>query len=332
MTRVTKVWLISYDLVANIQNFAWLTPHTIIYRYPTWLRMNSRKGAVCNLHEWEDPDHPCFTESYIKCIWSHDSVDFGWVKGEWSCVFVQLIHLFGFCWCQGLKILEIFNRPKWPISKMVKTDRSYFGLNFLLAQNSKLAGHFWPRIFENGPRKPDFEPLKCYNFALSIFRFVLAGCFSQWYWTQSKDYKYLRQQPLFLSFGFVLKNFGTLASGSIFMTVFVVSQARAPRTTRPNSARRELPWAVRWALDKAFMAFWKVKYEYDITAAELGAIMAFTIVFMCLKRNGLEWFSKISRIGKFFQNPWKYFEVLDDQFLYFMCHVWWKFIRDNQSS
>ena len=138
------------------------------------------------------------------------------------------------------------------------------------------------------------NPTKCYNFALSIFRFVLAGCFSQWYWTQSKDYKYLRQQPLFLSFGFVLKNFGTLASGSIFMTVFVVSQARAPRTTGPIKARPGSRWAVQWALDKAFMAFWKVKYEYDITAAELGAIMAFTIVFMCLKRNGLEPFSKIS--------------------------------------
>ena len=158
---------------------------------------------------------------------------------------------------------------------------------------------FDPEILETVHDDPIFNTSKCYNFALSIFRFVLAGCFSQWYWTQSKDYKYLRQQPLFLSFGFVLKNFGTLASGSIFMTVFVVSQARAPRTTRPNSARRELPWAVRWALDKAFMAFWKVKYEYDITAAELGAIMAFTIVFMCLKRNGLEWFSKIYETENF---------------------------------
>ena len=80
------------------------------------------------------------------------------------------------------------------------------------------------------------------------------------------------------------------------------------------------------------MAFLKVKYEYDITAAELGAIMAFTIVFMCLKRNGSEPFSKILLNGKFFQNAWKYLEILDDQFLYFMCHVWWKFIRDYQSS
>ena len=85
--------------------------------------------------------------------------------------------------------------------------------------------------------KTYFEPFECYNLALSIFRFVLAGCYSQWYWTQSKKYKYLRQESLYLSFGFVLKNFGTLASGSVFMTSLVVGQARAQRTSqlRPES-------------------------------------------------------------------------------------------------
>ena len=228
-------------------------------------KQNSKKGATCNLHEWEDPNHPCFTESYIKCIWSHDSVDFGWVKGEWSCVFVQLIHLFGFCWCQGSKILykiksdrcrkwpgvaDIENGQNWPFSRKVKSgqnskfpkvpdiekchskqataiftqrlilDRSVYNLQLIYGR------------FCLGTVHKDLilNPSKCYNLALSIFRFVLAGCFSQWYWTQSKEYKYLQENPLSLSFGFVLKNFGTLASGSIFMTVLVVSQARAPQT------------------------------------------------------------------------------------------------------
>ena len=146
------------------------------------------------------------------------------------------------------------------------------------------------------------NPSKCYNLALSIFRFVLAGCFSQWYWTQSKEYKYLQENPLSLSFGFVLKNFGTLASGSIFMTVLVVSQARAQRTSGFKIRLGWSGWTVRWALDKAFMAFWKVKYEFDITAAELGAIMAFGMVFVCLQRKGLDSFSKI---WKSFPNHWK---------------------------
>ena len=104
-------------------------------------------------------------------------------------------------------------------------------------KNPNWSATFDPEFINTINENPILNPSKCYNFALSIFRFVLAGCFSQWYWTQSKDYKYLRQQPLFLSFGFVLKNFGTLASGSIFMTVFVVSQARAPRTTEPTTAQ-----------------------------------------------------------------------------------------------
>lgn len=70
---------------------------------------NSRKGNDCNLHEWEDSGHELFTNVFIKCIWHYDSVDFGWVGGEWSCVFVQLIHLFGFCWCKGSQKVLVDN-------------------------------------------------------------------------------------------------------------------------------------------------------------------------------------------------------------------------------
>ena len=107
-----------------------------------------------------------------------------------------------------------------PISYRLILDRSVYNLQ-------PISGRVW---LEPVHEDLILNPSKCYNLALSIFRFVLAGCFSQWYWTQSKEYKYLQENPLSLSFGFVLKNFGTLASGSIFMTVLVVSQARAPQT------------------------------------------------------------------------------------------------------
>ena len=41
-----------------------------------------------------------------------------------------------------------------------------------------------------------------------------------------------------------------------------------------------------WALYEAFISFVKVKYEYEITGAEQGTIMAFSIIILCVKRNG----------------------------------------------
>ena len=61
---------------------------------------------------------------------------------------------------------------------------------------------------------------------------------------------------------------------------------------------------------------------------------------MCFKRKGLDLFSRQVTLHhefhlsyrKIFQQPFECFEILDNKLLHFMCDVWWKFIRDNQSS
>ena len=52
----------------------------------------------CDIVEWQDPNHPKFSDPNEKCVFYEDNIEFGWLSGC-PIVVVQMVHLFGFYWC-----------------------------------------------------------------------------------------------------------------------------------------------------------------------------------------------------------------------------------------
>lgn len=76
------------------------------------------------------------------------------------------------------------------------------GDNLILVQLIHCFGFYW-----------------AFNLVVAIGQFVLAGTFSQWYWTQRDDYKHLSKKPVLTAMGMIMKNFGTLLFGSAIIAI-----------------------------------------------------------------------------------------------------------------